>query len=353
VTGKPIKRGVLMNRAVLLLLIILAMPFAAAYGVTFYSPQKNAQEGRVFDMVESSKPYIIEFKNPDIALTRLVFTISRNASNAGITAYHLMSIPQTLPVVAENDSYEVDELKYVGFVPFDTIKVVYDFKVAKGWLENMSVSRESIALHVYDQSTNSWQVLGTKITRDDSEYVYYSAEAKGVHYLLIGKSQTGALAASAIVEVPEQEITVKSEEKPETQVTKVDLSKPAEPVPETQVTKVDLEKPAQPAAPVQPVVQSSVSNNGLFTGVVAILAIAILAVVLYFIFGTRPVVSNVDKELNNYIKESLNRGKTKDEVRNRLLEVGWHHERVDKVMSKHKDAVKPLGKPEVAGSKKL
>jgi PGF-pre-PGF domain-containing protein len=330
------------------------MPFAAAYGVTFYSPQRNAQEGKVFDMVEASKPYVIELKNPDIAITKLIFTINRSASNAGITVYHLGTIPQTLPVVAENDSYQVDELKYVGFVPFDTTRVVYDFKVAKGWLENMSVSRESIALHVYDQSTNSWQVIGTKITKDDSDYVYYSAEAKGFHYLLIGKSQTGALAASEVV--PEEKVTVKSEEVPETQVTKVELNKPVEPaapVPDTQVTKVDLNKPVQPAAPAQPVAESSVSNNGLFTGGVVILAIAILAVVLYFIFGTRPVVSTVDKELNNYIKESLTRGKTKEEVRNRLLEVGWHHERVDKVMSKHKDAVKPLGKPEVAGSKKL
>jgi hypothetical protein len=60
-----------------------------------------------------------------------------------------------------------------------------------------------------------------------------------------------------------------------------------------------------------------------------------VVVALYFIFGGKGSPSGVDKELHNYIGESLKRGKTKEEIRSRLLEVGWHHERVEKALSKH------------------
>ena len=43
-----------MKKISTLLIFLLLLPFAAAYGVTFYSPSWNPQYGKVFDVVEPS-----------------------------------------------------------------------------------------------------------------------------------------------------------------------------------------------------------------------------------------------------------------------------------------------------------
>jgi PGF-pre-PGF domain-containing protein len=314
------------------------MPFAAAYGVTFYNPAWNPQDGKIYDTVEAGKPYTLDVKVDNIAITKVVFTINRTVSNGGITVYHLLSSPASLPEVPENDSYEFNEIRYTGFVPFDAGKFTYEFKVAKGWLGNMSVSRDTVALHSFGRILEDWQTLPTRITGEDDSFVFYRSEGPAVHYLFIGKAQSGAKA-----ELAAENKKVESQMK--TDQAAKDVSQEPQPQKKEemlQVEKVDLNKPVaqQPAAPVvtPAVTPASVPDNGsnsLIFGMLLI-GIAVVALVVYLIFGKSNLGYSVDKELNNYIDESLKRGKTKEEVRNRLLEVGWHHERVDKALSKHK-----------------
>lgn len=336
-----------------LLFILFAMllaPLASAYGVTFYSPTMNPQYGLIFEKVIPDKPYVVEnTKGKDVAITKVTFTIDREASNAGITVYHLMAMPEFLPQVGINDSYEINELKYSGFVPHDTKKVIYDFRVAKAWLETTSVPRNQVALHFYDKNTESWDELATEITGDDDTYVYFRASGVGYHYLMVGKSQSGSEAAAK--EIKSEVETV--EEKPSSELSstqevkeKVGMTAPVE--------QVKLDTTPQPVAstpaPTGPDVSLSApeeaSTNSAGTGILILLAVAVAAVIIYLIAGRRKLGTSVDKELHNYIGESLNRGKTKEEVRRRLLDVGWHQERVEKALSKHKDAV--AGMPESA-----
>lgn len=333
------KRGL-----VLLILVLLAVPFAAAYGVTFYNPAWNPQDGKIFDQVDSNTPYVFNVRNDDISIRKITFTIEREATNAGITVYNLRSVPDDLPEVAENDSFEFNELKYSGFVPHDTKKLVYEFRVAKGWLENMTVSRDTVALHSYDPVLNIWQTLPTKIISDDDSYVYYHAEGTGTHYLFIGKAQSGEKAEAAAGHA--EQVNADSEMKELTDKTSnVTLV--------SEVSPVDLSKPAsQPAPQPQPTSQPQETGpaedggNGLIIALV-IVAIVILAGVIYLIGRGKGGTYSVDKELNSYIKESLKRGKTKEEIKKRLLEVGWHHERVEKALGKHKEPAKEMPEQDI------
>jgi PGF-pre-PGF domain-containing protein len=322
------------NLFVALLVVLLLIPCAAAYGVTFYNPAWNPQDGKIFDVVEPDKPYVFDVKNEDIAITKITFTISREAQNGGITVYNLQTIPESLPEVPENDSYEFNELKYSGFVPHDTKEFLYEFKVAKGWLENYSVPRNTISLHAYNRIQEVWEALPTKIIGEDGSFVQYSGEVTGVHYLLVGKSQSGQV-AEQLVELEEEKPKEKVEEKQEPLAGDIDMS--------SEVTPVQLGERApspQPAPSAQPVPQpapGSDDEDGFkFLGALILLVVIVLGLIIYLVFGKKTIGSTVDRELNNYIRESLKRGKAKEDVRNRLLDVGWHPERIDKALARHK-----------------
>jgi PGF-pre-PGF domain-containing protein len=327
-----------------MLFVLLLAPFAAAYGVTFYSPRMNPQYGKVYELVEPGEQYTVEnTKDKDVAITKLTFTIDREAKNGGITIYHHLSAPPTdLPAVPENDTYELNELKYSGFVPHDTTSVVYEFRVAKSWLMNMSVPRNAIMLHFFNSKTDSWDELPTDMTSEDNDYVYFRAKGIGYHYLLIGKSQTGTEAASKLVE---------------TDVEKQDEPKKASTALESEFDVTSGITPT-PAAPAQPAVAPAPSgpaktvseedaegSDSKLVGALILIAIAVIVLIIYLVFGKKKLSYSVDKELHNYIKESMNRGRSKEEVRQRLLDVGWHTDRVDKALTKYKSPEAPAEKP--------
>ncbi len=318
-----------------LLFVLLFLPLVSAYGVTFFNPAWNPQDGKVFETVEANKQYVFDIKEESIAITKVTFEINRTVSNGGITVYYLKTIPKAVPYVEENDSYQFNEIKYAGFVPFDTKYLLYDFRVSKGWLQNTSTPRDTVALHALDRFSETWETLPTKITGDDADFVYYSAAGKGVHYLFIGKSQSGATASS--LKTGEEPVEVKDtsdaeeimQETKSSEVVPVELGNKQEPVVQQTV--------ATPVAPsAKELSESSFQGNVKLYGVFILVLVAVIVVFIYLIFSNRKGIYSVDKELHGYIAESLKRGRTKEEVRNRLLEVGWHHERVDKALSKHK-----------------
>jgi len=336
-----------MKRILALLGIILfIVPFVSAYGVTFYNPAWNPQDGKIFELVEPGTLYVFNVKNTDLSMTKVSFAIDREAKNGGVTIYSLRSINTDLPELDEDETYDVIEVKYSGFVPHDTTKFLYDFKVAKDWLENRSIPRAAVSLHAYNRNLDVWEVLPTEIIRDDDEFVYFSAaDDEGVHYLFIGRMVEG-YDASMEEEVKAVEEETAEEEGPAEQPSQEAVSEI-----ETEVTPVDLTPTVRPAplpvppAEIGPEVRDVDPKDGesrLF-GFFILLALIVVIIIIYIIFGKKKLGYSVDKELDTYVKENLKRGKSHDEVKQRLLDVGWHHERVDKTLSKH--AKKTSGKP--------
>ena len=336
---------------VLFTIFLMLVPFVAAYGVTFYNPAWDPQDGKVYDVIDADTPYVFNVKTLDIAITQITFTINITAKNGGLTVYHLNSMPDNLPEISENESYEFNELKYSGFAAFNTKSFIYEFKVAKGWLENMTVSRDIIALHSYNPRLDVWETLPTKITDDDDSFVYYSSESTGVHYLFIGKAQSGEKAESDLV----QEVQVEDDDgftEIEDKLIGVDINSSITPVD----ISTDVVTPVSQPAPIpglyeEPVVEDEENGSYLLIGLI-VLAIIFIFLIVYVVSGRRKGGYSVDRELNSYIKESLKRGKTKAEIKTRLLEVGWHHERVEKAVSKHKDIIKAKPKQDIKSEPK-
>ena len=63
----------MVDRSILALLIFLVIPFAGAYGVTFYNPAWNPQDGKVFDLVEAGKVYEFDVNLGDAFLNSCDF----------------------------------------------------------------------------------------------------------------------------------------------------------------------------------------------------------------------------------------------------------------------------------------
>jgi PGF-pre-PGF domain-containing protein len=345
-----------------LLLVLVLSPLASAYGVTFYSPEQSEHYGKVYDVLESEKLYSFSNKNAAVAITQLSFRLNRDAENGGITIYNLNNQPKNTPEIA--DAFEFIELKYTGFVPHDTSRMDYGFKIAKPFFDTVTYKPADVALFVFREDIVSWVALPTLKTSEDDDYVYYTAFDKGVHYLYIGRND-GLVGSKDVTsdEIPVESVVSETEpekttptvesavEKPVGQVVeepKVEVEEPSvveEPKVEVKETPVVVEEKSQETKPA--VESPKILNLGSTTVqetkpvkaspivFVVMLAIIVSIVVLYFVFGGQKQ-SQVDKELHTYIKESLKRGRTHEDVKKRLAEVGWQHDRIDAALAKHK-----------------
>ncbi len=66
-----------------------------------------------------------------------------------------------------------------------------DFKVEKSWLTSNNLLKENIDL--FRQVGDSWNPLNSAVTKDDKNYVYYTANSPGFSYFIIGEKETVAV----------------------------------------------------------------------------------------------------------------------------------------------------------------
>lgn len=330
--------------ACLLFSMLLLMPFAMAYGVTFYNPGMNPQDGKLLEKVFAGKSYTIELDADDLAITSISFKVNKNSTTAGITAYNLKSIPTFFPEV--NNAYEYNELKYNGFATHNVDRLTFEFNIPKEWLTENGVSRDTVRYHWHNEMVDAWDELPTEITGEDDTHVFYKAHFNdGARYFVIAQAQD-----EVAMETPEVEVV--KETTPEVK------EEPVAPVVEPKEEEVEVKtqslQTSVPAAPVEPqstpepVAQDEDVKsklNYLFYVFLAVLAV----LVIYWFYSRTPVKPGVDKEIYRYIKESKRHGKSHSEIKKRLLDVGWHPDRVDKALAKHK--FQPSTKVETAAAK--
>jgi PGF-pre-PGF domain-containing protein len=352
----------------ILVLLMLLAPSALAYGVVFYNPAWNQQDGKVFDVIYGSMVYEFQIKNSEIAVTSLAFKLNKTTYNAGITVYKLNSLPDFLPAVNEGTAYEFNELRYVGFVPFHVIEMTYDFKVSKDWLKNNSASSQNIILHSFNRVLNVWDALPTDIIKEDDSFVFFKSAGKAAHYFFVGLDQSlnktlktpvtslsEATSALEEAEVPSE--TGNNEEEQPAPIPAVS-EEPEQPlegeekeiVELSEVTPVILETKSpesvidlnpqlnteQPDMQTQPTSENASNNSSGFLIFLVVLAVVVVLILVYVVFGERPLSFSIKKELDNYVKESMKRGKSEDEIRKRLLEVGWHQDRVNRALLRYR-----------------
>ncbi|HII71149.1 TPA: PGF-pre-PGF domain-containing protein, partial [Candidatus Woesearchaeota archaeon] len=230
--------------ACMLLSLLFILPLASAYGVTFYNPTMNPQDGTLFEKVDQGKLYDVIIDKDGIDLRKVSFKVNKDSTTAGITVYHLVAVPPILPEL--ESTYETLEFRYGGFATHEVTHLRFEFRVAKDWLSDQSVPRDTVAMHWHDEMLDAWEPLSTKITGEDGSYVYYSASLdQGARYFAVAKSASGEK-AEAPAPAP-QKVVASEPVKP--------APAPAEPEVVVQPEPAPVAAPAptpQPAAVPQP-----------------------------------------------------------------------------------------------------
>ncbi|MEW5896108.1 MAG: PGF-pre-PGF domain-containing protein [Nanoarchaeota archaeon] len=138
--------------------------------------------------------------NGEIGVTEVSFTVDATTYGAWLKVEKEDALPSSV------GSYSGTSYKTIKITESNIEKALKDtatinFKVAKTWLSEKGVTKESIALFRYDN--NAWEELPTTVGEDDGTYVHYSAKTAGFSYFVIGVK--GGVAAPAAEATPTEE----------------------------------------------------------------------------------------------------------------------------------------------------
>ncbi len=325
--------------ALLLLFTVMLSGMALAYGVTFYNPGMNPQDGTLLEKVNEDEPSTIKLDNEDVAVKQITFTVDRDAQTAGVTVYNLLTAPLTLPDI--DNAYEYNEYRYGGFATHELKRLIIEFEVKKDWLTENEVNRNSIVYQWYDSGFDVWEEMPTAIESETDTSVRYTATLdQGARLFVIAQSQ-GETVAEPVQEPVSGPAPTEPEPEPTTPAPSI--SEEVEPALPGQ-PELELEKPIttiptpvqepEPAPVAGDITPSSGDKSSLRYLFYILLIVVVIIIVYYLVSGSTP--RGVDREIHRYIKESKKHGKSKDEIKHRLLQVGWHPERVEKALDKHK-----------------
>ena len=142
----------------------------------------------------------------DISITEIMLTFKNTVNRASMTVEKLTGNPEEILQTPEGLVYAY--LKIDKDVNNEDIeKGKMKFKVEKSWLLKNGFLAEEVRLERYG---TAWQALPTAKIMEDSDYIYYQAEAQGFSYFVILAEKTPAQIATA-------EATEEKEEEPEQQ----------------------------------------------------------------------------------------------------------------------------------------
>ncbi len=304
----------------ILLLTIFLLPLVSAYGVTFYNPAWNPSDGKLFETIDAGKTYITQLEAEGLAVTSVSFSANKDAKTAGVSVHNMKSTPDFYPEVTNNMTYQFIEVKPNGFATHEMTKLALEFQVEKSWLLNNTIPQTGMVLYFWNSRMDVWEELPTKIESEDDNIVVYSAMTTDPSkYYLIAKSE------SAPLEEVKETVT---DESGDNDVEQIDFSKDDKPI-TTSLPSTDTI--GNPEELVETEEKESSLKYLFYVGL-----FALIAFIVYFVATSPKNNTGVDKEISRYIKESKRHGKSKDEIKKRLLKVGWHPNRVKTAMDKHK-----------------
>ncbi|AKB51062.1 Cell surface protein [Methanosarcina barkeri str. Wiesmoor] len=150
-------------------------------------PQTNVQVKELSRaQVTNGKPVMFEFPNNVTCVVYVGFDAKKTAGKITTIAEQLKN---KSPLVSALDSGEV--YKYFnlwvgnsGFASSNNIEnPVVCFKVEKSWLQDKKINQNSITLNRYND--NKWSQIPVKLLKEDSKYLYFTAETPGFSFFAI------------------------------------------------------------------------------------------------------------------------------------------------------------------------
>ncbi|MCK5016603.1 MAG: PGF-pre-PGF domain-containing protein, partial [Candidatus Peribacteraceae bacterium] len=130
-----------------------------------------------FDKIEAGEEKSAIIKEGNFSIGKITMKIKNELSRVVIDIKRIDKKPTSIPIEPKGRVYQYIDISYENMSDNDMESGSIDFKVEKEWIENNSVNYSTIILVRY--SENDWERLSTRITGEDSSYMYYSSETPG------------------------------------------------------------------------------------------------------------------------------------------------------------------------------
>jgi PGF-pre-PGF domain-containing protein len=150
-------------------------------------PQTNVQVKELSKaQVTNGKPVVFDFTNNATCVVYVSFDAKKTAGKITTIAEQLKVKSTLTSVLDSGEVYKYFNL-WVGNSGFATEenieKPVVCFKVEKTWLQDKKIEQNSITLNRY--SDKKWSQLPVKLLKEDTKYLYFTAETPGFSFFAI------------------------------------------------------------------------------------------------------------------------------------------------------------------------
>ncbi len=215
-------------------------------------------EKKVWTSINAGETATMTVENGVIGVSEVSFTVSDTTYGAWVQVRKASTLPSS---VADFGRKAYSTLEFTQLNVADKLQgdATVKFKVDKSWLTSNEIKKGEVALFRYVEG--AWTKLATTVGEDDGTYIHYTATTPGFSYFIIGQTAE----PSAVAEEPAAEEAG---------------------VPPA-VTGGEVTPPVAEEAPVEeaPVEESAAQGSMLW--VVPVLAVIILAGVLYWYWKRR------------------------------------------------------------------
>jgi len=124
----------------------------------------------------------------DMAVRRIQIFVKNSVNNIQIIITKLDGKPASVIHEVSGRVYHYFEIDKTNITEGDMNKTKISFKVDKIWISNNKIDEATIALNRY---TERWNKLSTVKTGEDSDYIYFDAEAEGFStFAITGEEKT-------------------------------------------------------------------------------------------------------------------------------------------------------------------
>jgi len=150
-------------------------------------PQTNVQVKELSKaQVTNGKPVLFDFTNNATCVVYVGFDAKKTAGKITTIAEQLKAKSTLVSVLDSGEVYKYFNL-WVGNSGFATEKNIENpvvcFKVEKSWLQDKKINQSSITLNRYNDK--KWSQIPVKLLKEDSKYLYFTAETPGFSFFAI------------------------------------------------------------------------------------------------------------------------------------------------------------------------
>jgi len=151
----------------------------------------------IWDQIEAEETARVSVTNGEIGVTEVRFDVSKKLYGMWMKVEKKDSLPSAVKDFELKAYRYIEITKSLAFKEGDILNPEIDFKIEKSWLTDEGLSKNNIGLFRYVD--NVWTGLVTTISKEDADYVYYTAETPGFSYFAIGQKE---VAAPVVAEEP-------------------------------------------------------------------------------------------------------------------------------------------------------